>query len=179
MDAHTFAEAVNKLTPNLEGISRYEPAFIKKYLNFFRLPSKDLSPLKDQSVPAVVEVVRNYDVTSFEMMTFRFVETIQEDHLYIYFGQDEADDMVIEKSTGRVLLKEMYSDYIITPCAADSYQFLAALYHLTATISHVPFGTDLSDNQPYVCQIAQKCSQLAGGTPYREYYSALLGCQLP
>lgn len=102
MDAHTFAEAVNSLTPNLEGISRYEPAFINKYLNFFRLPSKDPSPLNDESVPAVVEVVLNYDVTSFEMMTFRFVDTIQEDHLYIYFGQDEADDMVIEKSTGRV-----------------------------------------------------------------------------
>lgn len=124
----------------------------------------------------LLELAHNYNVSKFELPSICFSSSVKEDDRYIYWGRCDGDDLVIEKSTDKIVCKEFCADYITWECADNAFKFLDAMYKMAQYVESCG-GDDISENQIKVCQTALECALLAGGEAYLAFYATALGCE--
>lgn len=141
-----------------------------KLRDFYFVPNKQEKIYHEN---ALIELALSYDLSSLEIGTIGFHYEPFENEKYSYweFGFNEADPLVIDKETGRILLLDHSVEYfVMAECAENSEKFLDALLEVATTLANGGFNKEGS------CEKAKQSANLAGGEKYLAFYQTLLGC---
>ena len=173
MDAKEFVEKMNSIDPKINDNAGFDDGFINEHLNIFKFYPKDQGVKSDNPI---VELLTNYDGSKVEIGMVNFVSELNEKGGYLFFGRFDADDLVIDKRTGKVQLKESGQAHILCDCAENSALFLDAIYCSAMHMGQIPLGAEEDEDQALVCDKAMECSAKAGGEAYLTFYKMLMGC---
>jgi hypothetical protein len=173
MRAKEFVEKMDAVKFTLPDNAKedYGDDFIDNLLNSYKFKPKS----SDGAADSVLDLVNRFDGSGVEIGMLSFSKKTDEDAAYFYFGNFEVDDMVIEKKSGQVLLKENGKNHILYACASSGSAFLDAVYAAASFLAAVPLGEDVSE-QPDVCNVSAKCAAHAGGEAYSAFYKMFIGC---
>lgn len=174
MKANDFVEGLKNIKVEadlmkLEGLSdEFIEGLRKRYI---------LNYIGDISVSSypIIRLIENYDCSDLEIGMITFNAIIEETENYIYFGKFEIDNLVIEKITGKILMKEYDTDHIFYECAQNDSLFLKALLSIATFIEKSSFDEKLRDNVALNIQMAEEFGDIAGGEDYYFFYKMMLG----
>jgi hypothetical protein len=174
MRAKEFVEKMNALKFTLPDNAKedYEDDYIDNLLNSYKFKPKSSD---GAAADSVLDLVNCFDGSGVEIGMLSFAKKTDEDAAYFYFGNFEVDDMVIEKKSGQVLLKENGKNHILYACASSGSAFLDAVYAAASFLAAVPLGADVSEH-PDVCNVSATCAAHAGGEAYSAFYKMFIGC---
>lgn len=176
MEAKEFADIMNTITFNVSenDLQVYGRDYIRDLESSYRIRKRNQGNPKEPTDP-LLSLIIGYDTSRLEIGAITFNKVIRQDGHYYYFGRCEADDLVIEKSTGHVLLKMYAKDHILNSCASNSSKFLDALFIAASYLAQFPIGADVSKEED-VCVVSAQCAVVAGGETHINFYKMLLGC---
>jgi hypothetical protein len=173
MLAKEFVEKMNAVKFALPDNAKedYGDDYVDNLLNSYKFKPKSGDALADP----VLDLVNRFDGSGVEIGMLSFAKKTKEDAAYIYFGNFEVDEMVIEKKSGQVVMKENGKNHILYACASSGSAFLDAVYAAASFLAAVPLGEDVSEH-PDVCKVSATCSTQAGGEAYSAFYKMFIGC---
>ncbi len=91
-------------------------------------------------------------------------------------GNFELDVLVIEKSTGRVLMLDHDQlDFVMGKVAKNIYSFIEALVEVEKFYEACQKDEKLYDNEEAMRIVALKASEAAGGSAYSNFYMTHFG----
>jgi hypothetical protein len=94
--------------------------------------------------------------------------------LIYHVGKIEQDDLILDKNTGEILMKEGRKDHIMAHCAKNGACFFDAIFEMEK-YTQMCFGDERFDNKKMAYKIANNCGFLAGGQKYTNFYRFLTG----
>lgn len=174
MTTEDFVQKMNALPVMITEAHKkaYPEQQLNKLINQFKFIYKTKSEFSNN----VLRLVAEYDCSNVEIGMITFNKGVEEDNVFFYFGQFEADELAFEKKTGELVLRESNANHTMGYCAKNGASFLDALYLAAQYLSGFSFGEDVTENQGVVCAKALECGQAAGGEKYVGFYKMMLGC---
>lgn len=175
MTAKEFSEKMNKTKLTIKGDqSELSTDFIEKFMARYTFMPK--SDVEYKSGDDLIDLIDGYDTTRVEIGMLTFLEKTVSDADYIYVGQHEADDLVIDRTTKEVKVKEYGQDHILSECAANSAAFLDALFIAASYMATTNLNDESGeDGQRVIYAMANECAEKAGGSEYLPFYLMFLG----
>ena len=106
-----------------------------------------------------------------------FANEVDEDAKYYYVGAVESDLLVIEKSTGNVMVVDMAAtEHVLWHCAESGEQFLDALSICCTFLTNRLFDSSL-DEPSLINAAVKKCTVASGGNSFMDFYKMILGSE--
>ncbi len=133
-------------------------------------------PKTKNSANEIINLIANYDMSSVEIGMISFDKEIRETEGFYFFGKVELDLMAISKGNNEIVVVD-YSDTdeIIQYCAANSKKFLAAMMTAWRATTEFLLDEEKADDYDYREEVIAKCTELAGGDAYFDFYDNMLG----
>ncbi|GGH21943.1 hypothetical protein [Mucilaginibacter phyllosphaerae] len=176
MNANEFVKKVSMLKPNTEDFQNVEISEESKEQYIAEFNVKKISDKMYEN--EIVNLISNYDVTSFRVHDITFDADYQQDNEYLYFGFDIYDRLIINKDNGKIFSYDAYGDRIVLACAENAEKFLDALYEIMK-FSKTKMLTKYSEK--IFIENSKKVAYLAalhaGGEEYEDYYKVMLGIE--
>lgn len=178
MDALSFRNALQEAKPTAKslagiGLDEDEAAEIAASFNV-----RERATEQDNSLPdsALHDLFARYDASSVEVGMARFFDVPEQVSYGYIIGEVEADYLALEAPSGEVAVRDITSpDHTIWKCARNGASLLAALAeaakYLGACIAADQSGSELQR------QTLDRCTLLAGGPAYGDFYRMLLGVE--
>lgn len=127
---------------------------------------------------SLLELIASYDTSKLEIGTVTFSPYIVEAKRGWHIGYFEIDPIVIDRSTGEVLVEdEAQEGYVMWECAESGGKFLDALLLAGCFLGRCFYDEQLASDQIARHEQADICTKAAGGTRYSDFYLVLLGCE--
>ena len=170
-----------KAIPSEENANKYKELgldddFIREYIGRYFFIENKVKQYDGED--PIKQLVSNYDGNSVAIGLITFDIKPYEDDLYYYFGRFEIDLLAINKNTGEINQLEYGSDsHLLNSAAKSGLLFLEALIEAAKFLDECGIDDDLYEDQVAINAIADKCSQLAGGDTYLDFYRVLLGSE--
>lgn len=177
MDFNEFVEKYNSIVPNKKTLINlgYPESISDEFSR--KIVSKPPLPIWNYHKDPIVGLLNNFHLEGLEMGMIYFNGGIQELDDFYFFGKIEADPLAINKSSKEILYFEVGNSNILGRCALNSFKFLDALFSLHKTLTTILLKKlDTENEQNFVCNAANSCSELAGGNAYKYFYDLILGC---
>lgn len=148
--------------------------YLLEYVNNFKFfPNEDQNKINDP----IMDLVLNFNGIGVVIGMITFDIDPFEDQSYFYFGRFEVDYLAINKTNQTIeLLEDGTNNHVLCKCAVNSSQFLDAIFEGACFLNDLSFYDNIGSDQNLICQVAHKCSELAGGKEYLGFYQLLLGC---
>lgn len=124
---------------------------------------------------AIVDLVENYDCSHLEIGMITFDEKKEEIGSFIYFGKANEHDIVIDTTTGAIVLLESGFDNLLFNCAQNDKSFLSSIFNAALFLEKGAVDDDLSANIELNIQMAEEFGDIAGGKLYYDFYKMMLG----
>ena len=181
MNAIDFVEGLKNI-PSEKNINKYKEDglnndFIREYLESYLFKSRG-GPIVSNEDP-IKDLVSNYDGASVALGMVTFDIEPKEGSEYFLFGRFEGDHMVINNRTGEIEQQEYGRvNHVLSKAAQNSSRFLDAMLEAAKFLDACGVDDDLYEDQDAINAVAEKCSQLAGGQDYIDFYRVLLGSDL-
>lgn len=122
------------------------------------------------------ELVKNYDISDIVIGLVRFFDVPKCQQGRCYIGNVEADWLVIDTTTGHVLVLEAGAEQnVLWVCSEDAIHFFTALVYAACYFSRCAIDEDFYEDNEEREKIINQCIRLAGGTEYKSFYEMLLG----
>jgi hypothetical protein len=178
MDALSFRNALQEAKPtakSLAGIGLDEDEAAEIVASF---DLRERATEQDISLPdsALHDLFARYDASRVEVGMVRFFDVPEQVSYGYIIGALEADYLALEAPSGEVAVRDVTSpNHTIWKCARDGSSLLAALAeaaeYLGACIIADQSGSELHR------QTLERCTLLAGGLAYSDFYRMLLGVE--
>jgi hypothetical protein len=175
MNAVDFTNKIKKLTPSKENLvnSGFSNERAKEIIKHYFICNKD-NQLEVKS--EIVKLLTNYDVSNVEIGMIRFQKDLIESNRYFYFARFELDYLANDKQTDEIVLIDYNSDeFVMCKCALNSSCFLDAVLFACEGLTLFLLDENISNNENYVKQLIEKCTLIAGGNEYFDFYQTFLG----
>ncbi len=174
MRSEDFVLKVKELKPNESLLLTYSSEFVNETLKQFDIKKRDTVVEYGNEL---LDLLRGYDISNLVIGGIQFKEEVLEDEFYFYLGNDEADVIVLNKESGKVLILD-HEDMtrVLCECAKDGSSYLDAIVEAKKFFLSCAFDEEFSCEQEDKCSMAFKCASLAGGKEYMTYFKGLLGC---
>lgn len=176
MDALSFKNALREVRPTAESLAGIglQGNDVAEISASFEVRERGIS--KDNNLPDATlhDLFVGYDVTSVAVGMVRF-RGVPEQVPYGYIiGEVEADYLALEAGSGEITVHDITrATHVIWSCAQNGASLLSALAeaakYLGACITVDQSGSDVQR------QSLDRCTLLAGGPKYRDFYRMLLG----
>ncbi|MBP1857141.1 hypothetical protein [Rhizobium herbae] len=176
MDALAFKTALEQATPNLDalfkiGLSQKEAMDIIAGFEMRERLGQVNSRLPDT---VLRDLFAQYDASNVELGMVRLCEVPEEVACGWMIGKVETDYLFLDTLSGEIEVKDRADvANAIWKCAQDGACLLAALAnaakYLSACILEDQSGSHFQQ------QTLRRCTTLAGGAPYVDFYRMLLG----
>lgn len=124
---------------------------------------------------SLVELVENYDCSNLEIGMIRFDERIEEKGRFVFFGRFEVDNLVIDITSGSVIMLECGLDHVLYDCAQNDSSFLEAILNTAVFLERRSVEDGLYENEELNNQMAEEFGDIAGGEKYYDFYKMMLG----
>jgi hypothetical protein len=149
----------------------YIQNFIKKYKCILRKNSKII--LNSNSI---LQLLTKYDCSNVEISAISFLHEPIEYVGYYQIGIVDIDILAINKiSLGIEVLDHDNTDYVIWECASNSDRFLESLLLCAKCLMENFKKPPEYENSSELLKCVNKCSNIAGGDEYSDFYKMLLG----
>lgn len=188
MNALEFSERLLSFKPDEILLrSTCSNEYIEYLLSSYNLKKVTNFPENDP----VIDIVKNYDVSTFSVFTLYFLKEIVQCEEYIFFGEDEADYLAINQNSENIELinhdifdlygSKMFEgekkDASMLKCAKNSDHFLDALMLAVKFSKEVNENTGgfrgVSDNVRK--ELCESAIIAAGGDSYRVFWEVVFG----
>lgn len=188
MNALEFSERLLSFKPDeilLRSIGKIEIA--DRILSSYSLKKVTNFPENDP----VIDIVKNYDVSTFSVFTLYFLKEIVQCEEYIFFGEDEADYLAINQNSENIELinhdifdlygSKMFEgekkDAIMLKCAKNSDHFLDALMVAAKFQKEVNenIGGFMGVSDNIRKELCESAIIVAGGNNYRVFWEVVFG----
>ncbi len=126
----------------------------------------------------LARLVSDYDMSRTEIGMVRFGSNVSETEDYFCIGKFEVDFICVSKLSHEVVIVGFDDPLgIAYKCAQNSAMFLDAMIVAGKFLENCGVDKNLFNNQNSICLIAERCSDLAGGMDYLNFYKVLIGCE--
>lgn len=170
MNASEFCEKLKLLTPDRQALEDEGLEKDEIIDEMARYDCRLLIPSYPESTDPVVDLVRNYDVTSVEIGIVNFRCEPSDCESGFQFGQVESDPLVIDAVTGFIEVRDLYNaNRVLWVCARTGSMFLESLIEAAAILD------ECNEDSGEIYQSAIKCSEMSGGEMTLDFYLMLLG----
>lgn len=174
MDSKEFISEITKLKPSSQELNRpnYGDDLVHIFLNHFEI--SNIHP-KRMSDDPVIDLIKSNDISLLNINDITLDPELVEDNKYIFFGWDINDRLAIQKSDGKIIAYDGYSDQIMFECANNSSQFLDALVEVMKFFKEKivnEYEEDERDRR--AVHVAYIAALKAGGEQYEDYYKSVL-----
>ncbi|WP_207516012.1 hypothetical protein [Longitalea luteola] len=178
MTSELFVKQLKLLTPSVESFSRlgYPPDLVEKNIKSYICLPADSGQNIIYANSELLKLVSFYNCSSVQVGLINFRSAVEEIENYYLIGNFDADLLAVSKITLEVVVLDYTNlDWIIWHCASNGARFLDAILAAAECISRCVNDTSLAYDNSYTLSYVLKCSQLAGGDKYKEFYKTLLG----
>jgi hypothetical protein len=140
---------------------------------------KRTRPLEAPSgVDAVLELLRGWDLSNLQIGMVCFPDPPSDERDWICIGCVEADELVIHRKTGEVVVHELGTKgHILWRVSKNRSKLLDALIIAAGFLKEA--GLDEGDNRDLTTahRVALDCATAEGGTEYLRFYEMLVGAE--
>ncbi len=186
MNVENYVKKLVELSPSIKALEarKLSVKLIEMYSSSLILIPNNEKIKEDNPI---IHIIKNYDISQFCIIDFRFLQESNQVSDYLIFGESEADSMAITDygeivkilytDVGEYELDNSWEITHITPCSKNSETFLEAL-KIAAELQSRRFsgdvkGNDFEKNQSY----AERCITVSGGEKYRQFWWSFLNCE--
>jgi len=147
--------------------------FIAQIIKGFN-PSKKIEELPRYGNDEVIKLITHYDLTKTMIGMINFFEApiVSDDR--IYFGKFEIDRLFWDVLDGEIKCCEGRAGNILFRCAKNGSSFLAAIFEAACFLQKTSVNEELYDNEDVHIEVADYCTEIAGGDSYKDFYRVLL-----
>jgi hypothetical protein len=90
---------------------------------------------------------------------------------YYYIGQLKVDHLCISEFSHDVIILSCYDPLkVVYKCTQNNSLFLEAIIVAAKFLENCGMEDNLDDNEELVCKMADRCSHIAGGKLYLNFY---------
>lgn len=176
MNAFDFVSALSLIKPArqslvAEGLSTSEAnALLRSFTAVKRIGSLPVN-VPDKGLRDLFSV---YDPSSIEIGMVKFLSEIQFNGIGWVFGRVEADDLLLDANTGRIVVSDIIDNtHFIWDCAKNGQSFLASMVVVAGALEIRSRNQSTFVDSKY--QYLIDCMKFAGGGEYGAFYDMLLG----
>lgn len=178
MTDNIFVEKLASLAPSPGDYRKYKVSeqYIEGALQRYRCFPKHKREQRFITSDTILNLLQDYDCSKVEIAIISFSERVTEAADYYRIGNAELDFLVISKITMQVEVRDHDSpDHVMWPCASNSDNFLEALLLCVDFFTSKIKEPTLDDNEEYILERVERCTEKAGGKKYVNFYKMLLG----
>jgi len=178
MHIEDFVEKLKLLAPSKDSLKKRNlpDDFINRFIQSYHCDAKSRINLDFYSNDVILKLLQYYDCSKVEIGIVTFASEINEEENFYQIGNVEQDILALNKTLLSIeVLDYANTNYIIWKCASSSSNFLDALLLCTEFFTLRVIDFSLGDDNKYLLERVNLCTEKAGGNQYRDFYKMLLG----
>ncbi|BAU54909.1 hypothetical protein [Mucilaginibacter gotjawali] len=175
MNYTEFAEKIKGIPSSYEAYKArgLDDVFIRKQIQEYQIMRKKDAVIMDND-DEIIKLINVFDLTglSIGMVNFLYQPLVAQEEV-VFFGKFETDDLVLYNPNGEIRCYEEQSEHLMYKCAKNGSMFLDALFEAGCFLEKCGLDDDLYNNEQIAQEMAEYCSELAGGKQYKDFYSVM------